>query len=133
MELKCDDNMEDGNHGNNVPLYQRAIPSSPPRRLQPALEASKPSVGGNFVFLSEEIWQNYVRKPHLRVILAPLSGAPTLLCRSLAPLLVLGIGTRYQNSWYPVPVRAVLGTTGPGKNTSLDMNLGLPILNVYIL
>ena len=42
-------------------------------------EASSPPVGRNFEFLSEEIWQNDVRKLHFSVILAPMSEAPAPL------------------------------------------------------
>ena len=44
-------------------------------------EASSPPVGGNFGFLSEEIWQNDVRKLHFS---APLSEAPAPLSEDLS-------------------------------------------------
>ena len=49
------------------------------RGLQPSRRRHlAPPVGGNFRFSSEEIWQNYARKHHFSVIVAP--------CRKLQPL-----------------------------------------------
>ena len=41
--------------------------------------APPPPVGGNLGFLSDDIWQNDVRKRHLIAILAPLSEPPAPL------------------------------------------------------
>ena len=39
--------------------------------LQPSVGSIQPPVGGSFGFLSEEIWQNDVRKLHFLAISAP--------------------------------------------------------------
>lgn len=59
---------------------------SPPRSedLAPRSEASSPPlVGGNSGFLSEEVWQNKVRKQHFFTILGPLSEASVPLSEDI--------------------------------------------------